>query len=84
MSICICEFLQIHELNHLFIHSICGSMFSEMLYSHCTVIDGKHVTLHIIDTLGQVRIVTTYRCPKDSLTNLHKQRVREGLPSYIV
>lgn len=25
----------------------------EMLYSHCTVLDGKHVTLHIIDTLGQ-------------------------------
>ncbi|XP_045167452.2 ras-related protein Ral-A-like, partial [Mercenaria mercenaria] len=28
------------------------------LYSHCTVIDGKHVTLHIIDTLGQVIILT--------------------------
>ncbi|XP_053374553.1 ras-related and estrogen-regulated growth inhibitor-like [Mercenaria mercenaria] len=27
----------------------------EILYSHCTVIDGKHVTLHIIDTLGQVK-----------------------------
>lgn len=25
----------------------------EMLYSHCSIIDGKHLTLHIIDTQGQ-------------------------------
>ncbi|KAL4232843.1 hypothetical protein ACF0H5_007530 [Mactra antiquata] len=28
----------------------------EMLYSHCTVLDGKHVTLHIIDTRGQDKL----------------------------
>ena len=27
-----------------------------MLYSHATALDGKHVTLHILDTVGQVSI----------------------------
>jgi len=31
-----------------------GVCISEMLYSHSTSVDGKHVTLHIIDTQGQV------------------------------